>query len=89
MSEGAPWAVRFERRAERDLRRLDPPTCRRVLAAIDRLVARDPSVDLRRLSDSDEWRLRVGDWRVRVRLDFDARTVTVVRVLPRGRAYER
>jgi mRNA-degrading endonuclease RelE of RelBE toxin-antitoxin system len=41
------------------------------------------------LALGDEWRLRVGDWRVRLRLDFDARSVVVVRVLPRGRADER
>jgi mRNA-degrading endonuclease RelE of RelBE toxin-antitoxin system len=46
-------------------------------------------VDVRRLKGSDEWRLRVGDWRVRLRLDFDNNTVSVVRILPRGRAYER
>ncbi|TML96179.1 MAG: hypothetical protein E6G10_27290, partial [Actinobacteria bacterium] len=35
----------------------------------------------------DEHRLRVGDWRVLLRLDRDQRTVYVLRVLPRGRAY--
>ena len=89
MTGDAPWAIRFESRAERDLGRLDPPVARRVIAALERLLARDESLDLRRLQGSDEWRLRVGDWRVRLRLDFDARTVVVVRVLPRGRAYER
>ena len=89
MTGDAPWAIRFESRAERDLGRLDLPVARRVIAALERLLARDESLDLRRLQGSDEWRLRVGDWRVRLRLDFDARTVVVVRVLPRGRAYER
>jgi mRNA interferase RelE/StbE len=89
VTEDAPWAIRFESRAERDLARLDPPVARRVVGALDRLLARDPSVDLRRLRGSDEWRLRVGDWRVRLQLDFDARTVIVVRILPRGRAYDR
>ncbi len=60
-----------------------------MLAALDRLLERDPSVDLRRLRGSDEWRLRVGDWRVRLQLDFDGRVVIVVRILPRGRAYDR
>jgi len=45
-----------------------------VIAALDRLLARDPSVDVRRLQGNDEWRLRVGDWRVRLRLDFDNNT---------------
>lgn len=89
MSGDAPWTLSFESRAEKDLGRLDRPVARRVIAALDRLLARDRSLDLRRLKGSDEWRLRVGDWRVRLRLDFDARLVIVVRILPRGRAYER
>lgn len=35
----------------------------------------------------DEWRLRVGDWRVRFTRNSDTRTVLILRVLPRGRAY--
>jgi mRNA-degrading endonuclease RelE of RelBE toxin-antitoxin system len=79
----------FESRAERDLARLDRQVARRAIAALDRLLERDPSLDLRRLKASDEWRLRVGDWRIRLRLDFDTREVVVVRILPRGRAYDR
>ena len=60
-----------------------------MIGALDRLLVLDPSLDLRRLQGSDEWRIRVGDWRVRLQLDFDARTVMVVRILPRGRAYDR
>jgi mRNA interferase RelE/StbE len=85
VAEDARWALRFER----DLTRLDPQVARRVIAALDRLLDRDPSLDLRRLQGSDEWRLRVGDWRARLQLDFETRTVVVVRVLPRGRAYDR
>ena len=69
--------------------RLDPQIAKRVIGALERLIVLDPSLDLRRLQGSDEWRLRVGDWRVRLQLDFDARTVIVVRILPRGRAYDR
>ena len=89
MSDPTPWTLTFEARAERDLARLDRQIARRVIAALGRLLSRDPSADLRRLKASDEWRLRVGDWRVRLRLDFEGRQVVVVRILPRGRAYER
>jgi len=34
-----------------------------------------------------QWRLRVGDWRVLFTLDDAARTMIVLRVLPRGGAY--
>ncbi len=89
MADEPRWSLEFERRAERDLERLDRQVARRVLAALERLVAHDPSLDLRRLQGRDEWRLRVGGWRVRLWLDFEARAVVVVRVLPRGRAYDR
>jgi len=60
-----------------------------VIGALERVRERDPAVDVRRLSGSDEWRLRVRDWRVRLQLDSEARTLIVVRILPRGRAYDR
>ena len=89
MTEG-PWRVEFTRRAERDLRRLDPPVRRRVIAGLRRAAERDPSADLKRLSGPpDLWRLRVGDWRVLFAYDYDERRIIIARVLPRGRAYER
>jgi mRNA interferase RelE/StbE len=84
-----PWSVAFERRASKDLDRLDAPVKRRVLGAIDRLV-RDPrSAQLSQLTNRPEARLRVGDWRVLVELDAATRTIVVLRVLPRGRVYDR
>lgn len=40
-----------------------------------------------KLASAEEWRLRVGDWRVRFVRDSETGVVYVVRVLPRGRAY--
>ena len=87
MSE-APWSVALTRTAVRDLRRLDPPIRRRVQTALEALAA-DPQQPgaLRKLTGAPEHRLRVGDWRVLILLDVGARTITVTRVLPRGRAY--
>lgn len=50
------------------------------------MVADPPRGDIAKLVGSDdEWRLRVGEWRVRfTRQDG---IVYVLRVLPRGRAY--
>jgi mRNA interferase RelE/StbE len=65
-----PWSVEFERRADKDLERLDPPIRERVFTALERL-ANDPQsgAGLRKLAGRPEWRLRVGDWRVIVELD--------------------
>jgi mRNA interferase RelE/StbE len=85
----APWSVEFERRAGRDIERLDPQVKQRVLTAIDRLASDPRSAALRKLKGRAESRLRVGDWRVIVELDIAARTILIQRVLPRGRAYDR
>lgn len=87
MSAG-PWGVKLTRTATRDLRRLDPQIRRRVTAALQTLAA-DPRRHgvLRKLTGAPEHRLRIGDWRALLLLDAQARTITVTRVLPRGRAY--
>jgi mRNA interferase RelE/StbE len=75
--------------AEKELRRLDPPIRARVLRSLDRLSADDRSLDVRRFTGSEHFRLRVGDWRVIFDYDRDTETVLVRHVLPRGRAYAR
>jgi mRNA interferase RelE/StbE len=84
-----PWTLDFSTHSRRDLQRLDPQVRARVVAALERLEANDPRVDERKLIGLDEWRIRVGDWRVRFIRDDNARTIYVTHVLPRGRAYDR
>lgn len=74
------WRVELSRSARRDLKRLDPPVRRRVLAALDGLSADPPQGDIRRLTGGErEWRLRVGDWRVRFTRHADERLAGVQR----------
>jgi mRNA-degrading endonuclease RelE of RelBE toxin-antitoxin system len=77
-----PWSVEFERRADRDLQRLDRHVKQRVLTAIDRLSGDPRSAALRKLTGRSESRLRVGDWRVIVELEIPTRTIVILRVLP-------
>ncbi len=82
------WRVELTRAAKRDLRRLDPQVRRRVIDALDGLSVQPPRGNVRRLTGVEkEWRLRVGDWRVRFTREQATHTVFVLRVLPRGRAY--
>jgi mRNA interferase RelE/StbE len=85
----AGWRLEVTPPARRDLRRLDPPVRRRVAEALNRLVADPSSGDIIKLQGQDEYRLRVGDWRVLLGLAPEQRTVYVLRALPRGRVYER
>ncbi len=83
----AGWRYQFTARAKRDFKRLDPLAQRRVLVALDRLIGEPPAGDVVRLAGTEEWRLRVGDWRVRFERDRGERIIYVLRVLPRGKAY--
>ena len=87
MIDRSPWRVVITERAERELKHLARKEQSRIRSAIDALAA-GPGGDLRKLQGrEDEWRLRVGAWRVRFRMDFKARVVVILRVLPRGSAY--
>jgi len=75
-------------RAVRDLRHLDLEERRQILAALDRLVANPPPGDIRELQGArEEWRLRVGEWRVRFSPAPSATTIVVLRVTHRRDAY--
>jgi mRNA interferase RelE/StbE len=81
------WRIDWTRPAVRDLRRMDRQTAERVRAGVRRLAEAQQG-DVTRLSATEpEWRLRIGDWRVRFVYDFANRIIRVERVLPRGRAY--
>jgi mRNA interferase RelE/StbE len=81
------WRIDWTRLAIRDLRRMNRQMAERVRAGVRRL-AETQQGDVTRLSATEpEWRLRIGDWRVRFVYDFANRVIRVERVLPRGRAY--
>jgi mRNA interferase RelE/StbE len=82
------WSLRVAPPARRDLKRLDRPVQRRILDALDRFIVDPRSGDIRKLN-SLQWRLRIGDWRVRFSFDDENQVIVVLRVLPRGRAYDR
>jgi len=63
------WRIDYAPPAQRDIRRFDPPIRARVILAIERTADNDPRADICKLAGSDEYRLRVGAWRVRFRRD--------------------
>jgi uncharacterized membrane protein len=56
-----------------------------VPAALERLAAEDSSLEIKRLAGREDWRVRVGWWRVLFERGRE-REIVVKRVLPRGRA---
>jgi mRNA interferase RelE/StbE len=83
VSSGIHWLPR----ARRDLKRLDRQTQARVVDAVERFAASGEGDVVRLVGVTPpEYRLRIGDWRVRFSRD-DEQLLHVLRVLPRGKAY--
>ncbi len=77
--------IAFTDQARADVRRLDIPTAMRIFAGLHRF-AETGAGDVKKLEgETDELRLRVGDYRVRFVEDAD--TIHIKRVRHRSEAY--
>ena len=82
------YAILLERSAERDLRRLSAEIHERVIAAIRGLAANPRPPGCRKLTGSqNDWRIRIGDYRVVYEIANDIRVVRVNRVRHRREVY--
>jgi len=74
----------------KDLKRLDKQTQARIGDALRQLVEHEEG-DVTRLTDvrPPEWRLRVGDWRVRFRKHLDEQMLEILHVRHRSQPYDR
>ena len=99
------WDWELTRRAEKSLARIDKPFRVRIFDALDRLAEEltdgDELSNVKRLTniEPEEWRLRVGDDRVRFQMEVrplephaegkspEAGAVIVVKVAHRSEAY--
>ena len=82
------YRVTFARSAGRELSRLDPPVARRVLAAIEKPAANPrPSGCIKLTGGGDNWRIRIGTWRVIYTVSDPKKMVDVVAIRHRSDAY--
>ncbi|TCT23859.1 type II toxin-antitoxin system RelE family toxin [Thiobaca trueperi] len=86
------WRIDFERGAERDLRKLDPPVARRILSFLhQRLALLD---DPRTLGEALQgsrlgafWKYRVGDYRLVATIQDDTVCILILQVGHRREIY--
>ncbi len=84
----ADYKLTFARSAGRELQRLDPPIARRVLAAIKKLIGNPrPSGCLKLTGSENEWRIRIGDWRVIYTINDAKAAIDIVAVRHRRDVY--
>lgn len=82
------YEVYLERTAERDLRKLATESFQRIVAHIRALALNPRPPGCRKITGSkDDWRIRVGDYRVLYEIDDQAKVVRVMRVRHRREAY--
>ncbi len=82
------WSIRYKRQAEKTLDALDPVIRRRIVIAIGNL-ANNPhtAANIKPLQGQQNFRLRVGDWRVIYTLENEILTILIIRIAHRGDAY--
>lgn len=68
------------------LERLNEPMKGRLFAALERLEREPPEGDIKKLSGSGHYRLRVGGYRVIFYME--EKTIIVSKIAPRGQAYK-
>jgi len=83
------YQVVIERRAEKEMDRLSAPIHRRVSAAILALAFEPRPVGCRKLvGGGDDWRIRVGDYRVVYQIADTVKVVRIHRVRHRRDVYK-
>ena len=82
------WRWTLTPAANRNLERLSEEVQRRIHAELNLLVAGSPTVDIRKLEGgNDEYRLRVGDYRVLYGVDKTENVFVVFKIADRKEAY--
>ena len=83
------FTIKITKVAMRQLNRMPSNIEQTVIRKI-RYVAADPFApnnNIKALRNSGILRLRIGDWRVLYGLESESETMTVINILPRGKAY--
>ncbi len=84
------YEVYIEKAAENDLKRLPTNTFHRIIPQIRTLAENPRPSGCRKLTGSkNDWRIRIGDYRVLYEIDEKTKAVRIMRVRHRREAYWR
>ena len=81
------WEVKWSDRSVRQLKKLDKSLARRIVDHVEEIKI-DLYIAVQRLVNSQFFKLRVGNYRVILRLHDDSATVFVVQIDPRKSDYK-
>lgn len=82
------YEVLLERRAERDIKKLPTEVFHRIIPHIKALSENPKPSGCRKIAGSkDDWRVRIGEYRIIYEIDEKARAVKVMRIRHRREVY--
>jgi mRNA interferase RelE/StbE len=87
MSGGSRYSIRIKKSAEKEMDRLSAVAFKRVAAALLSLESDPRPRGYRKLRGSEQYRIRVGDYRVLYTIADEARLVEIVAVGHRRDVY--
>lgn len=83
-----PYKLLIERRAEKDIKRLEAPLFTKITTRIKELSNTPHPQGSRKITGSqNDWRIRIGDYRILYEIDNKTKTIKVMRVKHRREAY--
>lgn len=83
------YSLEIQRSAQKELDAIDDPLFSRIDRKIVELADQPRPAGCKKLKGySDQWRVRVGDWRVVYIIDDNAKRVMVTRIAHRREVYE-
>ena len=82
------FEIRWDKRALEFLRKLDRSTSKRIVKKVDEMKL-DPKRYLEPLREIGGYKLRVGDYRVIIDVDWDTKTIFVLLVGHRKKIYKK
>lgn len=77
----------YDRRIEKDLRRIPKATRRLILSKVEKLTAKPRSHQVEKLTGFNGYRLRVGNYRILFTIDDTGKRITIYRIIHRREAY--
>jgi mRNA interferase RelE/StbE len=86
----ANYSVALTSSAEKELKKLSGQLTARIVPRIEKLASNPRPTGCKKLKGGDnEWRIRVGDYRIGYTIDDSKLVIEVTRVRHRSAAYER
>jgi mRNA interferase RelE/StbE len=82
------YEVSLERKAERDLKKLPAEVFNRIIPQLKALAKKPKPSGCRKITGSqNDWRIRIGDYRVIYEIDEEEKVVKVMRIRHRKDVY--